>query len=128
MKTRLDPIIAVRDVGVSRDWYRSVFAWQSRHDGDEFAVMADRQGEIQLCLHRWGAHDHPTMMQADISPGNGLILYVCTGDLQDTHDRVITLGFPMEADLAQNPNSGQQEFALRDPDGYYLIVSAFHAY
>ena len=24
-----------------------------------------------------------------------------------------------------NPNTGTQEFALRDPDGYYVMISAF---
>ncbi|NND71118.1 MAG: glyoxalase [Rhodothermales bacterium] len=128
MKTRLDPIIAVRDVSASRDWYRSVFAWQSLHGGDEFAVLADRQGEIQLCLHRWGTHEHPTMKHPDSTPGNGLILYICTVDIEDIYTRVKTMGYPMEAGLALNPNSRQQEFALRDPDDYFLILSEFHTY
>ena len=128
MKTRLDPIIAVRDVSVSRDWYRSVFAWQSLHDGDEFAVLADGQGEIQLCLHRWGTHEHPTMKDPEITPGNGLILYVCTGDIENTYARVTAMDYAMEVDLALNPNSRQQEFALRDLDGYFLVVSEFHTY
>ena len=128
MKTRLDPVIAVRGVSASRDWYRSVFAWQSLHGGDEFAVLADGQGEIQLCLHRWGTHEHPTMKYPQITPGNGLILYVCTADIENTYARVTTMDYPMEVDLALNPNSRQQEFAMRDLDGYFLIVSEFHTY
>ena len=68
------------------------------------------------------------MKDADITPGNGLILYVCKSDMENTNARVMTMDYPIGTDLALNPNSRQQEFALRDLDGYFLIVSEFHTY
>ncbi len=65
------------------------------------------------------------MKDAGITPGSGLILYVCKSDMENTYARVMTMDYPIGADLALNPNSRQQEFALRDLDGYFLIFSEF---
>lgn len=49
--TKLDPIIAVKDVEVSAEWYRNIFGFNISHGGDHFSVLTNKDNEIVLCLH-----------------------------------------------------------------------------
>jgi hypothetical protein len=125
---KLDPIIAVKDVKASSIWYQSVFNWRSLHGGEHFDVLVSEDGEIVLCLHPWGKDEHPTMMNPDITPGNGLILYFRTDNMFIIRQNVEKLGYRVEEDIHVNNNSSKKEFSLRDPDGYYVTVTEFHKY
>lgn len=126
--TKIDPIIAVKDVNRSSEWYQSVFDCKRTHGGDHFGVLTDENGEVLICLHRWGEHEHPSMKDQTIQPGNGLILYYKTAHLERVFANVEKLGYPIEENMHLNPNSNKMEFSLRDPDGYYLIISEYHNY
>lgn len=126
--TKLDPIIAVKDVEASSNWYQSVFGWKRPHGHDYFVVVRSEDDEIIMCLHKWGEHDHPTMMDPTTSPGNGLILYFRTETLNAIRQNVEAMGYPVEEDIHLNPNSRKKEFSLRDPDGYYLTITEYHEY
>jgi len=39
--TKIDPIIAVKDINVSAEWYQSVFNCKRTHGGNDFAVLED---------------------------------------------------------------------------------------
>ncbi|MEL6672814.1 MAG: VOC family protein [Bacteroidota bacterium] len=125
---KIDPIIAVQDVEKSAAWYQQLFGWKSMHGGREFEVLADQDGEICLCLHQWGTHDHPTMENPAFTPGNGLILYVRTENMEGIRARLKAMNYPVEREVQLNPNSHHREFSLIDPNGYYLTISAFHRY
>ncbi len=125
---KMDPIIAVKDVEASSDWYQKVFNCKSMHGGKEFDILVAENDEVLLCLHQWEAHGHPTMEDASITPGNGLILYFRTENMQAIRQNVEKLGYPVEEDVHLNPNSTKKEFSLRDPDGYYLTVTELHNY
>ena len=125
---KIDPIIAVKDIEASSKWYKSVFGLRNRRGHDYFAVLLAENDEILLCLHKWEAHEHPTMINPNITPGNGLILYFRTENINQIRQNVKTLGFPIEEDIHLNPNSTKKEFSLRDPDGYYLTITEFHKY
>ncbi|MBS0028310.1 VOC family protein [Chitinophaga sp. 22321] len=126
--TKLDPIIAVKDVEASAAWYQQLFGFRRTHGGDTFAVLVSEDDEIILCLHKWGEHDHPTMTNPGITPGNGLILYFRTKNMEAVRAGVEKSGSIIEEDIHLNPNSLKKEFSLRDLDGYYLIVTEFHKY
>lgn len=126
--TKIDPIIAVKDVNASAEWYMAVFACTRTHGGDNFAVLEDAEGEVLLCLHKWGEHDHPTLMNRLESVGNGLILYYKTGAITEIRKRVEKIAYPIAEDMHLNTNSGKMEFSLRDPDGYYITVTEYHRY
>ena len=126
--TQIDPIIAVKDVEASSKWYQSVFGCKRAHGGDEFAVLISDNDEILLCLHKWGEHEHPTMMNPTITHGNGLILYFRTDKMNEIRRNVEKLGYSIEEDIHLNSNSTKKEFSLRDPDGYYLIITEYHKY
>lgn len=68
------------------------------------------------------------MMNPEITPGNGLILYFRTEHLNSIRQNVEKTGGTVEEDIHLNPNSGKMEFSLRDPDGYYLTITEFHTY
>ena len=125
---KIDPIIAVRDVEQSSKWYQSIFGWTSMHGGSQFDVLVAEKGEVMLCLHRWGAHDHPTMRNLEIIPGNGLILYFRTVYMEEIRQNLRNIDHPVEAEIQLNTNSHRKEFSLVDPIGYYLTISEHHTY
>ncbi|NND05430.1 MAG: glyoxalase [Saprospiraceae bacterium] len=124
----LDPIIAVKDVQASASWYNSVLGCKAMHGGDEFEILTSEQGEVMLCLHKWGAHDHPSMIKPHRTPGNGLILYFRTKHLQEIRENFRRLGGVVEEEIHLNPNSRKMEFSMRDLDGYFLTISDHHLY
>ena len=124
--TKVDTIIAVKDVEASSQWYQSVLGCRSR--GQHIIILISENDEILLCLHKWGEHVHPTMKDPKTTPGNGLILYFMTENLPGIRKNVEKLGYPIEEDIHINPNSTKKEFSLRDPDGYYLTITEFHNY
>jgi predicted enzyme related to lactoylglutathione lyase len=124
----LDPIIAVKDVEASSKWYQSVFNCRSMHGGKEFDILVSEDDEILICLHMWGAHHHPTMLNPWITPGNGLILYFRTDNMNVIRQNVEKMGGIVAEEIHLNQNSLKKEFSLRDPDGYYLTIADFHKY
>jgi len=125
---KIDPIIAVRDIDISTEWYRKVFGCVRAHGGDEFAVLKDSTGQVLLCLHRWGAHRHPTMQNSEIVAGNGLIMYYKTDEWELIRQNADKAEILIEEEVHLNLNSGKMEFSLRDPDGYFWTVTEFHNY
>jgi predicted enzyme related to lactoylglutathione lyase len=123
-----DPIIAVRDVALSAAWYEQVFGLRNAHGGKDFAVLVSEDGEVVLCLHKWGAHEHPTMTDSSVVAGNGLLLYFRTENMNAIRKNMEQVGGNIEEDVHFNPNSLRNEFSVRDPDGYYLTITEFHKY
>jgi catechol 2,3-dioxygenase-like lactoylglutathione lyase family enzyme len=126
--TRLDPIIAVKDIEASSSWYQKIFGLRNQHGGDHFSVLVSDENEVVLCLHKWGEHNHPTMVNPLITPGNGLLLYFRTGNMGTIYQNVLEASCLIEEDIHVNPNSLKREFSFRDPDGYFLTVTEFHKY
>ena len=75
-------IIGVADVAGSFKWYQSLFGQAPTSPAhDYFGQILDSDGTVLLCLHGWGAHDHPSLMSPDGgSPGNGLLLFFRVDD------------------------------------------------
>lgn len=124
----IDPIIAVKDVEDSAKWYQQVFGFKRGHSGSKtFAVLLSENDEILLCIHKWDEHDHPTMKNP-ATPGNGLILYFRTDNMNIIRQNIRKMGGSVEEDIHLNSNSTKKEFSLIDPDGYYLTISEYHKY
>ena len=123
---RLWTIIGVADVARSCAWYQALFGHaQTPPAHDYFGQIVDADGTVLLCLHAWGAHEHPTLTSAAIAtPGNGLILFFRVDDFDQALVRARALVARFEEESSVNPATGTMEFALRDPDGYYVMVSA----
>jgi len=119
-------ILGVADVARSFDWYQSLFGQpKSAPAHDYFGQILDTDGTVLLCLHEWGAHEHPTLSSPDAAePGNGLLLFFRVDDFDEALARARGLVDELDEEPRTNPATGTREFALRDPDGYYVMVSA----
>ncbi len=126
---RLWTIIGVADVPRSFKWYQSLLGIAATAPAhDYFGQILDSDGTVLLCLHRWGDHEHPSLTSpARSAPGNGLLLFfrVDNFDMALANARDLTEQLEEEPNL--NPNTRTMEFSLRDPDGYYVTISALDA-
>lgn len=122
-------IIGVADVARSFAWYQALFGQPVTAPAhDYFGQIVDTDGTVLICLHRWGAHEHPPLASPESAqPGNGLLLFFRVDDFDETLLRSRALAPRLEEELHLNPATGTAEFALRDPDGYYVMVSALAA-
>lgn len=123
---RIWTIIGVADVVSSFEWYRALLGLPMAVPAhDHFGQLVDADGTVLLCLHQWGAHGHPTLSSPEESvPGNGLLLFFRVDDFDAALSRATGLVGALEEEPKMNPATGTLEFALRDPDGYYVMVSA----
>jgi hypothetical protein len=67
------------------------------------------------------------MSPDEASPGNGLLLFFRVDDYEMALKRARTLVVRLEEESHVNPNTQTKEFSLRDPDGYYVTISALSA-
>jgi catechol 2,3-dioxygenase-like lactoylglutathione lyase family enzyme len=122
-------IIGVGDVARGFRWYQLLFGQPETPPAhDYFGQILDSDGTVLLCLHKWGAHEHPSLMSPDhAQPGNGLLLFFRVDDFDIALLRARSLVSRLEEEPHLNPNTGTMEFSLRDPDGYYVTISALSA-
>jgi catechol 2,3-dioxygenase-like lactoylglutathione lyase family enzyme len=122
-------IIGVRDVAFSFRWYQSLFGQRETAPAhDYWGQILDSDGTVLLCLHEWGSHDHPSLTSPDKAPpGNGLLLFFRVDDFDRALERARALVSRLDEEPHLNPNTETQEFSLRDPDGYYVTISALSA-
>ncbi|MBV9787744.1 MAG: VOC family protein [Chloroflexi bacterium] len=126
---RIWTIIGVDDVPGSFTWYQSLLGLPPTVPGhDHFGQICDSDGTVLLCLHAWGAHEHPSLISPEhAQPGNGLLLFFRVDDFDLSLARARTLVAQFEEEPHANPNTGTREFTLRDPDGYYVTISELNA-
>lgn len=119
-------IIGVADVAASFRWYQRLFGQPETAPAHaDFGQLLDADGTVLLCLHQWGAHEHPPLTSPDhATPGNGLLLFFRVDDFDLALQRARTLVPRLEEEPHLNPHTGTREFSLRDPDGYYVTISA----
>ena len=112
---KLDPIIAVKDVLSSARWYEELFGLKNNHGGSNFAVLQDESGETVICLHEWGSHNHPSMMDS-------------TTDFVSVRGKAEEMEVQIIQDTHRNTNSNRLEFSIKDLDGYYISITEYHNY
>jgi catechol 2,3-dioxygenase-like lactoylglutathione lyase family enzyme len=119
-------IIGAGDVAKSFEWYQTLFGQPLTGPAhDYFGQLLDSDGTVLLCLHGWGAHDHPSLESPEhATPGNGLLLFFRVDDFDQALQRARALVTGLEEEPHMNPNTETMEFSLRDPDGYYVTISA----
>ena len=122
---RLWTILGVRDVAASFLWYQTLLGLpEGLPAHDHFGQILASDGTVLLCLHAWGAHEHPTLTSPDLAPpGNGLLLFFRVDDFGEALARAKSLVARFEEEPHVNPNTRAREFSLRDPDGYYVSIS-----
>jgi catechol 2,3-dioxygenase-like lactoylglutathione lyase family enzyme len=122
-------IIGVADVAKSFAWYQSLLGLpETAPAHDYFGQIVDTDGTVLLCLHAWGAHEHPSLTSPhEARPGNGLLLFFRVDNFDVALPRARALVSRLDEEPHRNPNTGTNEFSLRDPDGYYVTISALDA-
>lgn len=122
-------IIAVADVASSFKWYQTLLGQPATSPAhDYWGQILDSDGTVLLCLHAWGAHEHPSLSKPDRgTPGNGLLLFLRVDDFDAALERTRGLVAHLEEEPKLNPATQTKEFSLRDPDGYYVTISALSA-
>ena len=122
-------IIGVGDVHASVNWYQSLLGLpQTAPAHDYFGQILDSDGTVLLCLHEWGAHEHPSLTSPEhVQPGNGLLLFIRVDDFDLALQGAQSLVTQLEEEPHLNQNTGTLEFSLRDPDGYYVTISSLSA-
>ncbi len=121
-------IIGVADVPQSSAWYQSLLGLSETAPAhDYFGQIVDSDGTVLLCLHKWGAHEHPSLASPHhAKPGNGLLLFFRVDNFDVALQRALSVVSRLEEEPHVNPNTGTSEFSLRDPDGYYVTISALN--
>ena len=119
---RTETIIAVKNVSESSVFYQKLLGCSSAHSGDTFEILKDGDTVI-LCLHKWGEHEHPTMIDSEKENSNGLILFFRVSNINRILENAKILNALIEKEIHYNKNSLKNQFILRDPDNYYLIIS-----
>jgi catechol 2,3-dioxygenase-like lactoylglutathione lyase family enzyme len=119
-------IIAVKDVPSSFKWYQALFGQpETAPAHPDFGQLLDSDGTVLLCLHQWGAHEHPSLASPDhATPGNGLLLFFRVDDFDLAAKRARGLVPRLEEEPHLNPSTGTEELTVRDPDGYWVTISA----
>ena len=122
-------IIGVRDVPRSFRWYQALFGQPETPPAHaDFGQLLDADGTVLLCVHEWGAHEHPSLMSPHYAtPGNGLLLFFRVDDFDMALPRARALVTRLEEEPHVNPHTGTEEFSLRDPDGYFVTINAITA-
>ena len=123
---RIWTIIGVKDVAASFKWYQSLFGQPATAPAhDHFGQLLDTDGTVLLCLHQWGEHEHPSLTSPDTAaPGNGLLLFFRVDDYDMALKRARAMVDRFEEEPHRNPSTTTMGFTLRDPDGYYVTISA----
>ena len=123
--TRIWTIVGVANVAASFKWYQALLGLPPTPPAhDYFGRIQAEDGTTLLCLHKWGAHEHPSLTDPQrATPGNGLLLFFWVDDFGRALAAARALADRLEEEPHANPATQAQEFSLRDPDGYYVTVT-----
>jgi len=123
---RPQPLIAVRDAEASSRWYPRLLDCKSGNGGKDYEQLLYR-GERVMQLHAWDVQDdeHPHTGRAESKPyGNGVLLWFQVESFDAAVARAGELGAEILEEPHTNPNAGQREVWLRDPDGHVVVIAS----
>lgn len=120
------PLIAVRNVRASSQWYQQLLGLDSLPEHihrDRYERMFCA-GQLILQLHAWDEDDHPNLVNADSAPnGHGVLLWFEVDDFDAVVEHARALGAQVILEPHLNPAPQHREMWLRDPDGYVVVIA-----
>ena len=124
--TRPQPLIAVRNVRASSQWYRHLQRAEalSEHQHRDIYDRIHYDGQLILQLHAWDEDNHPNLVNPDsVRVGHGVVLWFEVNEFAAAVGRARSLG----AEIAEEPHVSVQaqhkEISIRDPDGYMVVLA-----
>jgi catechol 2,3-dioxygenase-like lactoylglutathione lyase family enzyme len=124
---RPQPLIAVRDVEASAEWYATLLGAE-RLGGDTHDNLYDRvysDGELILQLHAWDEENHPNLVGVGASKhGHGVLLWFEVDNFDEIVDHARSLDAQIVEEPHVNPGPKHREIWMRDPDGYMVVVAS----
>ena len=115
------PLIVVKNVATSREWYIAALGLASGHGGDEYErLMYD--GKIVLQLHVEDEHDHKLLGVQEASAQHGIALWFHTEEFDHYLEKIQIRGAIIADGPLYNANAKHREVWLLDPDGYLVVV------
>lgn len=91
---------------------------------DHFGILADDNGSVLLCLHEWGAHEHPMLTSPEsAAPGNGLLLFFRVDIYHGALVRARGLCERFVEESHINENTRTRERSVWDPHGCFVMMS-----
>jgi catechol 2,3-dioxygenase-like lactoylglutathione lyase family enzyme len=117
------PMIAVRSVRASADWYCRLLACQRDSVADDFERLR-HEDRVLLLVHAREAPEHGAWEPiARGQVGDGFLLWILTADFDGVYERARSMGAAILVEPHRNADDEGREFTLRDPDGYAIAVS-----
>ena len=105
----LTPMIVVQDVEASSAWYQQLFGLKGAHGGDEFEMLMNAEGALQLLLHRSEHGEHAGLeTPGPRGSGTGVLFYFSVPDLESYVDRAEE----MRVEIVASPNFNKKAHAL----------------
>jgi catechol 2,3-dioxygenase-like lactoylglutathione lyase family enzyme len=129
-KVTAQPLIAVRDVRKSSEWYARLLEAERTSElmRSDHAHVYDRLlsgGALILQLHAWGEHDHPNLVRPEgKSQGNGFVLWFEVDDFDAAVERARDLEAKVLREPHINPAPQHREIWLEDADGYVVVLAS----
>ncbi|MEM9632702.1 MAG: VOC family protein [Pseudomonadota bacterium] len=127
---RSQTLLTVDDVLQSSNWYARLLRLRplgnsaEETHGNTYNRLYHGDN-LLLQLHAWDVEGHPNMVDRGRGPaGHGVLIWFEISDFNDAIERAHELAAEIIQGPLINPNSGQRELWLRDPDGYTVVLSA----
>jgi catechol 2,3-dioxygenase-like lactoylglutathione lyase family enzyme len=124
---RAQPLIAVKDVRASSQWYRELLGAGSlpEHSHRDVYDRVQCAGQLILQLHAWDEEDHPNLTNADAArPGHGVLLWFEVSNFDEVVKRAGALHAQVILESHVNPRPHHREIWLRDLDGYVVVIAS----
>lgn len=119
---KIQPLIVVKDVEESSQFYQTLLQCDSGHGGPEYEMLSINS-ELILQLHAQDVHEHPEMFKPEAEVGNGIILWFRTHAFDQAVLRAKEMKVEIVAEPHVNPLANQNEIWLKDLDGYLIVIS-----
>jgi predicted enzyme related to lactoylglutathione lyase len=109
----------VEDLARTADFYETIGFRRGKEDSDRATFYVNWFFVTFVAQDR--EEDEHLRKEAEASSkGAGMSVYIKVDDIADYHEAVVAQGMKPEGEPQRTP-SGDQAFALRDPDGYRLV-------
>jgi catechol 2,3-dioxygenase-like lactoylglutathione lyase family enzyme len=117
------PMIAVKDVRASAEWYGRLLGCRFDLVAEDFARLRD-DDRILVVLHARHADEHRAWSAgASRAPGDGFLLWIVADDFDAVCRRASELHAKIVVEPHRNDAGDARELVLRDPDGYAIAIT-----